>query len=114
MQEKERARLQKELEFANAKKEKEVGLRVYQGMIDIKELLDVRKSHFSISVRNCCLFIPFITHFCKWHPPLDPNVKQLFSKYLVSTSPCIFLRKIISAEEGRLSEDRHEERARNT
>jgi hypothetical protein len=44
MQEKERARLQKELEFANAKKEKEVGLRVYQGMIETKELLDVRNS----------------------------------------------------------------------
>jgi len=73
MQEKERARLQKELELA--KKEKEVGLRVYQGMIDIKELLDVRKSHFSIFVRNCCLSILFpqlfVTHFCNMaSPPL--------------------------------------------
>jgi hypothetical protein len=32
MQEKDRARLQKEPEFAIAKKEKEVGLRVYQLM----------------------------------------------------------------------------------
>jgi hypothetical protein len=36
-----------------------------------------------------------------------------FSKYPVLTSHCIFLPKNISAEEGQLSEDRHEERVRS-
>jgi hypothetical protein len=70
MQEKDRARLQEEPESAIAKKQKEVGLRVYQLML--KELLDARKSHFSVLVRNCCLCILFpqlvVTHFCKSPP----------------------------------------------
>ena len=78
MQEKERARLQKELELA--KKEKEVGLRVYQGMVDIKELLDVRKSHFSILVRNCCLSILFITHFYNMASPPCSKCQGTFFK----------------------------------
>jgi len=37
MQEKERTMLQKEPESASTKKEKEVGLRVYQGMLETTE-----------------------------------------------------------------------------